>query len=31
MHGPNDTPDTLWPASRELMAQILDKLEGFPI
>jgi hypothetical protein len=31
MHGPGDTPDTLWPASRALMGQVLDKLEGFPL
>jgi len=31
MHGPEDTPEALWPQSRELMAQILNKLEGFPV
>lgn len=31
MHGPDDTPDTLWPESRRLMAQILDKLEKYPL
>jgi len=31
MHGPDDSPEALWPQSRELMAQILDKLEGFPV
>ena len=31
MHGPDDSPGALWPQSRDLMAQILDKLEGFPV
>jgi len=31
MHGPDDSPDTLWPGSRILMAQILDRLEVYPL
>jgi len=30
MHTAADTPETLWPQSRALVGQILDKLEGFP-
>jgi hypothetical protein len=30
MHTPDDTPDRLWPSSRDLMARVLDRLEGFP-
>jgi len=31
MHGPGDTPSTLWPTSRQLMGQVLDRLESFPL
>ena len=31
MHGSDDMPETLWPGSRLLMAQILDKLQVFPL
>lgn len=30
MHGPADTPEALWPSSRVLVGQILDRLESFP-
>lgn len=30
MHSPDDGLETLWPASRTLMAQVLDKLEALP-
>ena len=30
MHTSEDKPETLWPASRTLVAEILEKLEGFP-
>jgi hypothetical protein len=30
MHTPADAPGLLWPESRALVAQALDKLEGFP-
>lgn len=31
MHTAADTPDTLWPGSRDLMAQLLSRLEAFPV
>ena len=31
MHGPGDRPEDLWPASRTLVAELLEKLEGFPL
>ena len=31
MHTKDDKPETLWDSSRALMADLLDKLEGFPI
>ena len=31
MHTPEDCPEALWPASRVLMAEALDKLEAFPL
>lgn len=30
MHTADDIPDTLWPSSRDLVAQLLDRLEAFP-
>ncbi len=30
MHGPDDLPEHLTPQSRALVAELLDKLEGFP-
>jgi Zn-dependent M28 family amino/carboxypeptidase len=30
MHTPDDTPDTLWPQSRALMADVLGRFEQFP-
>lgn len=31
MHTAADRPETLWPSSQPLVAELLDKLEGFPL
>lgn len=31
MHTAEDQPGALWPSSRDLMAELLEKLEGFPL
>jgi hypothetical protein len=31
MHTANDRAEALWPSSRDLVADLLDKLEGFPV
>jgi len=31
MHGSGDRPEDLWPTSRNLVAELLEKLEGFPL
>lgn len=31
MHTPDDRPESLWPSSRTLVAELLEKLEKFPL